>query len=195
MGSIFSSGRARLIWSFLLIGCVSFMDLVLQSSPAFSQGYSQERRGGCGHIARMAVQQQRTNVQNNCGFDGPYWHGARRKHVDACRAERSGRGNRSRYSIARFEKREARLRRCMVGGGGRRDEACENYANAAITRYQQSLKYRCKLSNSVWNDNGDLHYNWCRRASVAERTQRLNTMRLQIKRCKKRRGFRGIFKF
>ena len=203
MRLLISSGRGSLFWSFFVIGCLGLADLAVQTVPAFSQGYSRDRdgrdggrrRGRCGHLARLAIEQNRSNVENRCGFDGPYWHSSRRRHVDACRGERTGRGERRRYNINRFEKREERLRRCMAGGGGRRDQACETFTTTALSWYQHSLKYRCKYSDSVWNDNSDLQYNWCRRASKTERAKRLDTMRYQYKRCKKRRGWRGIFKF
>ena len=203
MRLLFSSGRGSLFWSFFVIGCLCLADLAVQTTPAFSQGYSRDRdgrgaggrRGRCGHLARLAIAQNQSNIGNKCGFDGPYWHNSRRRHVRDCRDDGAGRGERTRYNIARFEKREERLRRCMAGGGGRRDQACEVFTTAALARYNQSLKYRCKYSDSVWHGNSDLHYKWCRRVNVTQRAKRLDTMRYQIKRCKRRRGWRGIFKF
>ena len=154
------------------------------------------RRGArCDHLARLAVQQGKTNRENGCGFDAPYWNASRDRHLRMCRDDGADQGRQTLYSQDRFEKRERRLRRCMLRGGGARDKACDDFTKGAISRYQQSLKYRCRYSDSIWNDNYDLQYNWCRKVSVAERAKRLDLMRYQIKRCKKRRGWRKIFKF
>lgn len=149
----------------------------------------------CDHLARLAVQQSRTNAENRCGFSGPYWNTSFRQQVRLCQDEGAAQGRKTRYNLARFEKREGRLRRCMLHGGGARDKACDDYADAAVNHYKRNLRYRCKLNSDVWNDNKELHYNWCQKSASGERSRRLAVMNNQIKRCKKRRGWKKIFKF
>ncbi len=153
------------------------------------------RRVRCGHLARLAVQQSRTNINNRCGFSGRYWNTSLNRQIEMCQDELSARGRRSLYNLSKFEKREDRLRRCMMRGGGVRDNACDDFSKAAINHYARSVRYRCGLSSDVWNDNYDLQYDWCRSARPPERSQRLAVMNNQIKRCKKRRGWKKIFKF
>ena len=159
------------------------------------QQFTSRRNARCDHLARLAVQQSKSNIDNGCGFSAPYWNTSLNRHMRMCRDEGADRGSATRYSADRFEKREHRLRRCMLRGGGARDTACDNFAKAAISRFEQSVKYRCRYSDNIWNDNYDLQYNWCRRTNESERAKRLDAMRYQVKRCKKRRGWRKIFKF
>lgn len=119
----------------------------------------------CDHYARMAVAENITNTQNNCGFDGPAWNADYQQHVHFCReAERSTISD-------QIAGRERQLLECLSRGGGRTDHDCDTYASQSVSQFAEAGRSRCgdQFSGPGWSADAGEHYRWCRTHGREER--------------------------
>jgi hypothetical protein len=146
----------------------------------------------CETIARLAVQQAKTQADNKCGFNPGSWHADEARYVKGCtNADRS-----LRWDF--LFRRETQIATCL-SRGGQADKECDAYASRSVTQYRRAQQMRCggSFSGLFWHANADDHYEWCRQAAKAERDRWISRRQQQLSDCEaeRRKGFKFILKF
>ncbi len=146
----------------------------------------------CDHFARMSVEQNKSNVSNRCGFRGAEWSDDLKGFFDSCR-----RALRSQLED-RVLSREAALERCFAQGGAL-DAECEKYSKLSSAQFERARGLRCgpAYSNAMWHGDFRRHYEWCSKATPADRQKWLVGRNRGLRECEddKRRGGKIILKF
>jgi hypothetical protein len=133
----------------------------------------------CDHYARMAVAENLTNTQNNCGFAGPSWSADYEQHMRYCRqAERSSVGD-------QIAAREHQILECLGRGGAASDPDCEAYSNQSVDQFARASRMRCgdAFSGPGWSQDAGEHYRWCRSHGRDERTAMLDRRQQALEGC------------
>ena len=147
----------------------------------------------CETIAKLAVQEAKTQVDNKCGLNTSNWHSDEARYLKSCtNADRS-----LRWDF--LFRRETQLAACLARGGGLADRDCDAYATRSVTQFRRAQQMRCGggFSGLFWHANADDHYEWCRTASMAERERWVSRRQQQLDDCEaeRRKGFKFILKF
>lgn len=64
---------------------------------------------------------------------------------------------------------------------------CRSYASSAVMWFQASQQERCGFYNARWHGNYDVHYNWCRGATIHQRAIEYNSRVAELRDCRQRR--------
>jgi len=108
----------------------------------------------CNNYAQSAVNQQKKNLQKNCGLAGGRWHLNKNQHKNWCMSAPKA------NSLSEFNKRKAKLAQCG-GGAGNKAQFCNSYSQKAVNQQQKNLQKNCGLSGGRWHLNYNKHNNWC----------------------------------
>jgi hypothetical protein len=153
---------------------------------------SRSTKAECDTIARLAVQQAKSQADNRCGFNPGNWHADQTRYVKTCTS--SDRSLRWDFLF----RRETQLGACLARGGGT-DRDCDDYANRSVTQFRRAQQLRCggAFSGLFWHANADDHYEWCRQSAKGERDRWISRRQQQLNECEaeRRKGFKFILKF
>lgn len=146
----------------------------------------------CETIAKLAVQQAKTQADNKCGFNPANWHSEEARYVKNCTA-----ADRSlRWDL--LYRRETQLSSCLTRGGVA-DKDCDAYASRSVTQFRRAQQMRCggSFSGLFWHANADDHYDWCRQSPKGERDRWISRRQQQLDDCEaeRRKGIKFILKF
>lgn len=129
----------------------------------------------CNNYANTAVNQQRQNFSQRCGFSGPRWHTNFQSHKNWCLSTNRNTAN------AETQARARGLRNCRGNFSNQRDAYCRRYAQAAVNQQSQNLRQRCGFRGARWHTNFQSHKNWCMNVNNAsadrENRARFNALR------------------
>jgi len=122
----------------------------------------------CHEYATVAVDQEKMNRKNDCGYVGPEWNANYSWHFDWC-----SKGNNIRFAAAARQKRDQQLQLCPATvkiSEKSQKEQCRQYADSAIAQVQEAkMRNLSGIAPPVWSDNYSEHYNWCLAVPKIER--------------------------
>ena len=141
----------------------------------------------CNHFARVAVAQNKTNIDNDCGYRGEKWGRRPATHVQRCRSTPRA------VRFDEFVHRETHLVRCLARGGGAVNAECQRFAATLVAMQVKNRKNRCGIEGVQWHGDASRHYQSCLKRDAHDRSHIIEHAKRDIKKCT-RRG-RGKFKF
>lgn len=110
----------------------------------------------CATYSATAVQQNKQNLANGCGYAGPQWNSNYDYHSKWC--------VKAPMSVADRENdaRISKLSQCKgvqypVGA----NKWCNQYSLVAISQNETNLKNKCGLTGPRWSSDYLYHYKWC----------------------------------
>lgn len=165
-----------------------------QAMQACRQTADQSGRLVCDHYARMAVAENVTNTQNNCGFSGPAWSADLDQHRHYCR-------DAPRASVSdQIAAREHQLLECLGRGGNTAvaDPDCDAYSSRSVSQFGEASRRRCGdgFSGPGWSADAGEHYRWCKAHGQPERDAMLRQRQDALDGCGQIRiDLNKIFKF
>ena len=142
---------------------LAFLIIAVLFFPPYS--HAQDKAGICDRYARSALEFQKQNLLNRCGYSGPEWSDNFRYHFDWCM---NGQNFRSAEKWTQW--REVRIANCRSTsnlGNLQHQEvqdtttACRNYASDAVRQQQENIRLSCGLVGPEWNLEFQYHYAWC----------------------------------
>lgn len=169
------------------VACFATLCVSQSITPQPAQAGS---HANCVNYGRIAVQQQRRNLANRCGYAGLEWHLNEGAHYTWCRVASGG------ARRAGIANRRAALNRCIgrnPGGNAGRfppfgnaqlNRACRNYAQKAVNQNRANRLSRCGYVGRRWSASFNRHFQWCRTASRNSRNFETRTRARMLNRCR-----------
>lgn len=121
----------------------------------------------CDAYAAAAVAHNQQNAMMKCGFTGNRWSNEFTEHAKWCEAVPPGQAKNEDY-VRRFL-----LERCAAKPG-EDQQACQSYAEKAVSQQQANVAQGCGLDGDSWSNDFAAHFNWCLAAAPEDRQGRLS---------------------
>jgi hypothetical protein len=130
----------------------------------------------CSAYAGQAVAQQDQNVMLNCGFAGGRWSSDFNSHFKWCETATMAK------LTAEDTARKQALAQCAQKPK-QEQQACQDYSGEAVAQHKANLNRGCGLKGGAWSDSYANHFNWCLKASPADRAAEINARNQQLAGC------------
>ena len=137
----------------------------------------------CHTYAQYAVQQNKANLRNRCGFTRKSrWSSEYKFHYDSC--VRKG------HSAIKDETkaRKTHLATCVARGGGPNNKECNDYTKAALNQVKTGEDNVCGFGGPQWSKEAKVHYQRCLKIGNWERKAEADDRDRAIKHCLAQRG-------
>jgi hypothetical protein len=124
------------------------------ASLVFLCGASQSTaRATCDEYAKQAVEANKFNLANNCGFTGGPWSGDYNAHKQWCLGQQPQQVQHETDARNRFIKACQRKQAATA--------ACDEYAKQAVEANQVNVTKICGFTGGPWSFNYEAHKQWC----------------------------------
>lgn len=130
------------------------------------------KQKACQNYATSAVNQQRANKAQGCGFSGGAWSEKHAGHFNWCLS-----ANEQNRSAAERD-RNSMLQGCKTAqAAGKKqvwENACRAYAKTAVSQNTENIRRKCNFQGGSWSSNEAGHFNWCLGANSSQTAKSIN---------------------